>query len=276
MAEKADKLLAEWFWTDRWMGSSAFLLPLEPRGLYREMLTQAWRRGARLPSDHEAIRRSVGCTLAEWRRCWPQIERYWVVEGDSIVNETQVAVYVEAVAVRERASSRGRKGAQARAQALAQAKNKQALKDEPPSPSPSPIEDPPQKAAGDLPARDAFAGRVLRVPKFLDADFVGELNGQFFDLTAFYLALDQRLTQTGERWDIRWIREQFNAEAPRPERRQVERFEKPFTADERQKAERVRRNVWQNRCRHDQKCETAAGCVAAIIRGFRAEEEHVA
>ena len=36
-------LRAEWFWTDRWMGSSAFLLPMEARGLYREMLTP--RRG---------------------------------------------------------------------------------------------------------------------------------------------------------------------------------------------------------------------------------------
>ena len=45
-----DKLLAEWFWTDRWQGSSGFLLPLEARGLYREMLTQAWQRGGRLRS----------------------------------------------------------------------------------------------------------------------------------------------------------------------------------------------------------------------------------
>src|SRR3954467_10029089 len=73
MARKSsqDKLLGEWFWTDRWMGSSAFLLPMEPRGVYREMLTQAWRRGARLPNDHETIRRAIGCTDSEWKRCWP-------------------------------------------------------------------------------------------------------------------------------------------------------------------------------------------------------------
>jgi uncharacterized protein YdaU (DUF1376 family) len=128
------KLLAEWFWTDRWMGSSAFLLPIEPRGLYREMLTQAWRRGARLPSDHEAIRRAVGCTLAEWNRCWPKVSGYWRVEADTIVNDTQVAVWLEAKAVQERASSRGRAGAQARAQA----RRDQPLKVQPPSPSPSP------------------------------------------------------------------------------------------------------------------------------------------
>lgn len=80
-----DKMLGEWFWTDRWMGSSAFLLPLEPRGLYREMLTQAWRRGAQLPDDYEAIRRAVGCTLAEWNRCWPKIERYWRIESGELI-----------------------------------------------------------------------------------------------------------------------------------------------------------------------------------------------
>ena len=58
----AEKLLAEWFWIDRWMGSSAFGLPIEIRGLYREMLSQAWRRGARLPNDHEQIKRMTGVT----------------------------------------------------------------------------------------------------------------------------------------------------------------------------------------------------------------------
>jgi hypothetical protein len=79
-----EKLLAEWFWTDRWMGSSAFLLPMEPRGLYREMLTQAWRRGGRLPNNPDAIRRAVGCTLDEWDRCWPIVEQLWRVEGDDL------------------------------------------------------------------------------------------------------------------------------------------------------------------------------------------------
>ena len=71
------KLLAEWFWTDRWIGSSAFLLPLEMRGLYREMLTQAWRRGARLPLSETAIKRAVGATDEEWARTWPYVTTYW-------------------------------------------------------------------------------------------------------------------------------------------------------------------------------------------------------
>jgi uncharacterized protein YdaU (DUF1376 family) len=157
--ERTNKLLAEWFWTDRWMGSSAFLLPLEPRGLYREMLTQAWRRGGSLPVDHESIQRAVGCTKAEWNRCWPAIEPYWRVDGDVLVNDTQLSVYADAKAALEKASARGRAGAQARAQArtqaTAQARREQPLKGEPPSPSPE--QDLSHRSARDL-ARARGAG----------------------------------------------------------------------------------------------------------------------
>jgi uncharacterized protein YdaU (DUF1376 family) len=108
------KLLAEWFWTDRWTGSSAFLLSLEARGLYREMLTQAWRRGARLPADPEQIRRAVGATAEEWARCWPLVQRYWRQDGDDLVNDTQLAVYRESQEQLARSSDHGRKGAIAR------------------------------------------------------------------------------------------------------------------------------------------------------------------
>lgn len=111
MGGDGEKLTAEWFWIDRWMGSSAFLLPIEPRGLYREMLSQAWRRGARLPNDHDAIRRACGVTEAEWGRCWPLLERYWIVDGDGLVNATQLEVFAEAKGRAERASEHGRKGA---------------------------------------------------------------------------------------------------------------------------------------------------------------------
>jgi len=110
---KKDKLLAEWFWTDRWIGSSGFLLPMEARGVYREMLTQSWRRGARLPNDHEAIRRAIGATVGEWRRAWPLVKKFWRVDGESLVNDTQVGVYEEARGRSDRASARGLKGAQA-------------------------------------------------------------------------------------------------------------------------------------------------------------------
>jgi uncharacterized protein YdaU (DUF1376 family) len=109
-----DKLLAEWFWTDRWNGSSAFGLPLEARGLYREMLTQAWRRGAQLPNDHEMIRRLVGATSKEWKRSWPLVTRFWRVEGGSLVNETQVQIYATAKARADESARHAQKAARAR------------------------------------------------------------------------------------------------------------------------------------------------------------------
>jgi uncharacterized protein YdaU (DUF1376 family) len=110
-----DKLIAEWFWTDRWMGSSAFLLPLEARGLYREMLTQAWRRGAQLPAAPETIRRAVGATTAEWKRCWPLVAPYWHVnEAGLLVNDTQVDIYRETQDRAVRANTHANKGARAR------------------------------------------------------------------------------------------------------------------------------------------------------------------
>lgn len=149
VSERPSKLLAEWFWTDRWIGSSGFLLPLEPRGLYREMLTQAWRRGGKLPNDHEAIRRAVGCTAAEWRRCWPKVASYWQVSGEFLINQTQSEVIVGAVSAHDSAVERGRKGGQQKAQKrLAKlersqkhkqstARNQLVLEHKPPSPSPS-------------------------------------------------------------------------------------------------------------------------------------------
>ncbi len=110
----SDKLFAEWFWTDRWTGSSAFGLPLEARGLYREMLTQAWRRQGKLPNDPDQIRRITGVTAAEWRRTWPLVARFWRADGDMLVNDTQVTVYAEACARATRASARARTAAQAR------------------------------------------------------------------------------------------------------------------------------------------------------------------
>lgn len=111
MAKKHDKLLAEWFWIDRWDGSSAALLNMECQGVYRSMLSQAWRRGARLPNDHAAIRRAIRCSAREWSRTWPKIERYWRVDGDELVNDTQLEVYAEAKRILEAQREKGQKRA---------------------------------------------------------------------------------------------------------------------------------------------------------------------
>jgi uncharacterized protein YdaU (DUF1376 family) len=93
---KNGKLQAEWFWVDRWRTSRGFLLPMAARGLYREMLTQAWALGGSLPRVEEEIRRAVGATTDEWRRSWPLVQPFWRVEGDRLVNDTQRAIYAEA------------------------------------------------------------------------------------------------------------------------------------------------------------------------------------
>lgn len=117
MAQKRDKLFAEWFWTDRWTGSRGHTMEMEARGLYREMLTQAWKRGAKLPNNHEEIRLMCACNMKVWKRCWPAVEAFWVVDGAYIVNITQVAVYSEAKAAADAAFLRAQAGGQARAQA---------------------------------------------------------------------------------------------------------------------------------------------------------------
>lgn len=130
------KMLAEWFWTDRWMGSSGFGLPLEARGLYREMLTQAWHRGARLPKDESTIRRFCGVEREEWDRAWPAVKKFWREDGDSLVNDTQLEVYAEASARRDRAQARGQAGAQAKHGHVLKHEQKPQQKPQPPSPSP--------------------------------------------------------------------------------------------------------------------------------------------
>lgn len=161
----ADRLRAEWFWTDRWMGSSAFLLPMEARGLYREMLTQAWTRGARLPASYEAIRRATGCTIEEWDRSWPEIKKYWREDGAHLVNDTQLEIYSKAMGISEKRSALGKKGAEARANAIAKPQAN-ALANTPanasanvkhPSPSPSPSLNPYPEERKNGPCDHAFA-----------------------------------------------------------------------------------------------------------------------
>jgi uncharacterized protein YdaU (DUF1376 family) len=104
----------EAFWTDRWLGSRAFFLPVEARGLYREMLTAAWRHGAELPTDHAQIRRLTMTTEAERDRCWPRIAHYWHVVGDKLVNFQQQRIYREAQARFAKASAAGQTAARRR------------------------------------------------------------------------------------------------------------------------------------------------------------------
>jgi uncharacterized protein YdaU (DUF1376 family) len=196
------KLLAEWFWTDRWMGSSGFLLPMEARGIYREMLTQAWRREARLPNDHEAIRRAIGATAQEWKRSWPAVQRYWRVDGDTLVNDTQLQVYAEAQGVAQRASERGLKGAQARAQARAQAKPE----DKPPNSELRTPDEKPTPPRAREPRGKAHDGPRLTVWHWQHEDLGKRLGAKVdtFDLLGWYSRLEEELARTGESFADPW------------------------------------------------------------------------
>lgn len=111
----SDKLRAEWFWTDRWVSSSAFLLPLEARGLYREMLTRAWSLGGELPADFATICRLINVSEEEWNRCWPLVSKYWKQNGSKLYNETQRAVLMDSLTLSEKRALAGARGGKAKA-----------------------------------------------------------------------------------------------------------------------------------------------------------------
>lgn len=101
------RLTGEFFCLDRWFQSSAIALPLEARGLYREMLSRGWLNGGWLPNNHDAIRRLVGASEIEWRRSWPLVEPYWRVDGARLVNDTQLKIYGDAKVRADRATHGG-------------------------------------------------------------------------------------------------------------------------------------------------------------------------
>lgn len=105
----------ECFYTDRWRGSRAFMLPLELRGLYRELLTAAWHECASLPADLDEVRsKIVLVSEEEWARTWPTIARYWQLVDGRLVNLQQQAIYAEAQARYAHLSALGRAGARKR------------------------------------------------------------------------------------------------------------------------------------------------------------------
>lgn len=196
-----EKLLAEWFWIDRWDGSSAALLNMECQGVYRSMLSQAWRRGAQLPNDHEAIRRAIRCTSKEWARCWPKVEPYWRVEGNSLVNDTQLAVYAECQKQAEAASNRGRAGAAARWPSSAQG-HAQASPQAPAQGIPS--------GSGSVPGSEerstrgkVFVGSRLVVSHRQHDVIVDQLGSDagYVDWNQLYVDLDAALVASGEAFD---------------------------------------------------------------------------
>ncbi len=124
----SEKLHAEWFWCGQWFASSAMLLPLEAKGLYREMLTRAWSLGGKLPSEAKSIQKLVMVSSEEWARTWPLVRRFWKTTPDGawIYNETQQDVMKVSTSISEKRAAAGRKGGKASAEARRKAKQSQA------------------------------------------------------------------------------------------------------------------------------------------------------
>ncbi len=221
-------------------------MTFKQRGMYWDLVSHCWLEQG-LPEDPLEIARILGIVTPQRfvTNDWPVISRCFRLvpggghqHGRLDVERRKQAEYRESRAVS------GSLGGLAKASNARNVASKEASKvvAKPTSSSSSASATSDQKRVPRL----AFGGKVLEVPRFLDEEFTKRLNGQAFDLLAFYDALDARLAQTGEPWDLKWIRQQFEAEAPQPQR------VKPLSA----RAEPEHRMEWADECQqmHQGKC----------------------
>lgn len=204
------------------MGSSGFLLPLEARGLYREMLTQAWRRGGRLPANPEAIRRAVGATAEEWARCWDLVKPYWREDSGDLVNDTQLEVYTKSQRLRTVRAEAGARGGRARAARAAEPalQAKPQAKPHAKSNSPDPDPDQERRARG-----ESWRFPQLRVGAKLHqliVEHVGADGAKVVDWDRFYADAAAHIEREGrpDRDEVGWLKARakdavYVARAPR-------------------------------------------------------------
>lgn len=219
----------------------------------QQALTQA-ARGGRLPANEDELQALVQCPASEWRQAWPKIRHLWRVEGDLMVpaHLKRSAHELDRTARKQRAY-RARRAGNATQSVTGNAPHNvtgnaggtvtgndpgnvtgnvtSTLSPRSPLPSPphplsdplSPPSPPPHNAhvreAKPKPPRLAFGGKSLEIPKFLDAEFAKRIGTSGFDLSGFYLALDEHLQRTGEPWDLAWVRARFDAAQPAPDTR---------------------------------------------------------
>lgn len=116
IGREKDFLPGELRYTSNWRGSPLQMLPLGSRGLYSEMLTQAWATRGRLEMTAEdEIMRLVRAMPEEWAVAWPRIRHYWSAVADPetgaevLVNRKQLEVYLGALKAREVTLTRNKK-----------------------------------------------------------------------------------------------------------------------------------------------------------------------
>lgn len=223
---------ALWWWIDRWRKSTAYTdMTLEQQGAYRNLLDEATLRGGLLPVDERILAKACG-DATRWKALRTVLLARFTRTEEGYRNSTLDEVLKEGQRRKDKQKrwrdKRGNGGGNSSGNApgntvglaeVSQPVTGAVLRSLITDHSSVEARDQPLQRGRARSARLAYGGKVLEVPKFLDEEFVRRLNGQVFDLTGFYDALEQRLVQTGEVWDLRWIREQFDAESPKPARR---------------------------------------------------------
>jgi len=84
----AMRLHGLFWWSDRWLKSSAYLtLTLEEQGAYRNLLDHANLAGGALPDDERILAKASGDAL-RWKAIRARVMRHFVKHKDGWHNET--------------------------------------------------------------------------------------------------------------------------------------------------------------------------------------------
>lgn len=148
--KKTPKMLAAWWWIDRWRKSTAYTdMTLEQQGAYRNLIDELWLREGVLPDDERVLARASGDPVA-----WPSMRDvvmsrfYRAIDGWR--NETHDEVFSQTKIYQSLAEQRkeaGREGGRRSAALRAKSKQsnqtgnqnvKQSVKQTVNTPSPSP------------------------------------------------------------------------------------------------------------------------------------------
>lgn len=89
-------------------------LSAEEHGAYLLLLFTAWRRGGRLPTDQEQLRRAARVGERRWQKVWGMIARFFTADGDALVQARLTEELAKAQAKRAAAAVGGRASGEAR------------------------------------------------------------------------------------------------------------------------------------------------------------------
>ena len=96
-------------YTSDYLGDTTELTTLQ-HGAYLLILMVMWNRGGSLPNDHEALRKIARLSKANWRKVWPDIERFFTVDGDQISQKKLGELHEVVTQKRKTLRANGKKG----------------------------------------------------------------------------------------------------------------------------------------------------------------------